>query len=94
MFLDQPNRFDQLLESFVANLTTSPSALPVKIGAASLAQENPAPVESQKQEVVVPEPLEQYSVTQAVTNAKRKASQRTRHVARPAQTSSGDLLQA
>jgi microsomal epoxide hydrolase len=83
VFLDQPNRFDQLLESFVANLTTSPSALPVKIGAASWAQENPAPVESQKQEVVVPEPLEQYSVTQAVTNAKRKASQRTRHVARP-----------
>lgn len=83
VFLDQPNRFDQLLESFVANLTTSPSVLPIKIGAASWAQENRAPVVPQEEEVMIPEPLEQYSVTQAVTNAEKKASQRTRHVARP-----------
>jgi hypothetical protein len=84
MFLDQPDRFDQLLESFAASLTTTPSVFPIKIGPDSWAQENPVRRwHPQTDEVVVPEPLERYSVTQAVTNAEKKASQRTRHVARP-----------
>jgi non-heme chloroperoxidase len=84
VFLDQPDRFDQLLESFVASLTTTPSVFPIKIGPDSWAQENPVRRwHPQTDEVVVPEPLERYSVTQAVTNAEKKASQRTRHVARP-----------
>lgn len=83
VFLDQPDRFDELLESFVASLTTTPSVLPIKIGPDSWAQENRASMAPQTDEVVVPEPLERYSVTQAVTNAEKKASQRTRHVARP-----------
>jgi non-heme chloroperoxidase len=84
VFLDQPDRFDQLLESFAASLTTTPSVFPIKIGPDSWAQENPVRRwHPQTDEVVVPEPLERYSVTQAVTNAEKKASQRTRHVARP-----------
>lgn len=83
VFLDQPNRFDQLLESFVASLTTTPSLLPIKIDPAGWAEENRAPVVPQTEEVMVPQPLDGYSVAQAVTNAEKKASHRTRHVARP-----------
>jgi serine/threonine protein kinase len=64
--------------------TTSPSALPVKIHPTTWAQEYDAPVAPQIEEkVLVPEPLERYSVAQARTKTEKQASHRYRHVARP-----------
>jgi len=63
--------------------TTSPSALPVKIHPAKWAQQYDAPVAPQIEEkVLVPEPLERYSVAQARTKTEKQASHRHRHVAR------------
>ncbi len=63
--------------------TTSPSALPVKIHPAKWAQQYDAPVAPQIEEkVLVPEPLELYSVAQARTKTEKQASHRHRHVAR------------
>lgn len=63
--------------------TTSPSALPVKIHPAKWAQQYDAPVAPQIEEkVLVPEPLERYSVAQARTKTEKQASDRHRHVAR------------
>jgi serine/threonine protein kinase len=64
--------------------TTSPWALPVKIHPAKQAQEYGAPVAPQiEEEILVPEPLERYSVAQARTKTEKQASHRHRHVARP-----------
>jgi serine/threonine protein kinase len=63
--------------------TTSPWALPVKIHPAKWAQEYGAQAAPQiEEEVLVPEPLERYSVAQATTKTKKRASHRHRHVAR------------
>jgi hypothetical protein len=54
----------------------------VKIHPAKWASEYGAPVVPQIEEVVVPEPLEHYSVAQAKPKAKKQAPRRHRHVAR------------
>jgi hypothetical protein len=54
----------------------------VKIHPAKWAAEYGAPVVPQIEEVVVPKPLEHYSVAQAKPKAKEQAPRRHRHVAR------------
>ena len=54
-----------------------------KIRAAMWAQENDAPAVSQtEEEVLVPKPVERYSVPEAKIKAEKKASQRNRKVTR------------
>jgi hypothetical protein len=57
----------------------------VKIYSAKWAQEYGAPVVPQieEEDLVVPEPLERYSVAQAETKTEKQAPRRHRHVARP-----------
>jgi serine/threonine protein kinase len=63
--------------------TTIPSALPVKTDPANWAQKNDTPVAPEIwEEVVVPTPLEHYSVAQASTKTEKQASHRKKHVAR------------
>ncbi len=63
--------------------TTSPSALPVKIHPAKWPQDNGAAVVPRiDEEVLVPEPLERYSVAEARTKTEKQASHRHGHVAR------------
>jgi serine/threonine protein kinase len=63
--------------------TTSPSALPFKIPPPQWAQEYGAPVVPQKvEEVLVPEPLERYSLAEPGTKTEKQASHRHRHFTR------------
>jgi hypothetical protein len=55
----------------------------VKIHADKWAEDAPLVPQIEKEALVVPEPLEQYSVTQAKTKTEKQAPRRHRHVARP-----------
>lgn len=70
---------------------TSPS-IPLKLDPTKLVQEERTPRVSPVQEFMAPQPLELYSVAQAVTNAEKKASHRSRHVARPRPNSFKNLV--
>jgi serine/threonine protein kinase len=64
--------------------TTTPSGLPVKIHQADWAQKNGTPVPPEiREEVVLPRPLEHYSVAQARPRTEKQASHRNKHAARP-----------
>jgi serine/threonine protein kinase len=67
--------------------TKNPSRLPVEIHPPKWAQENTGPMlPGIEEEVLVPEPLEHYSLGQARTKTEKKPSQRKRHIARPSRS--------
>ena len=55
----------------------------VKISPAKWAEDAPVVPQIEEEALVVPEPLEQYSVAQAKTKTEKQAPRRHRHVARP-----------
>jgi hypothetical protein len=55
----------------------------VKMSPAKWAEDAPVVPQVEEEALVVPEPLEQYSVAQANTKTERQAPRRHRHVARP-----------
>src|SRR5467141_2702114 len=55
----------------------------VKIHPAKWAEDAPVVPQIEEEALVVPEPLEQYSVAQAKTKAEKQAPRRRTHVARP-----------